>query len=316
MGRSPCCAKEGLNRGAWTTQEDKILTEYIKLHGEGKWRNLPKRADLKRCGKSCRLRWLNYLRPDIKRGNISPDEEELIIRLHKLLGNRWSLIAGRLPGRTDNEIKNYWNTNLGKKVKDLDQQNTNNSSPTKLSAQPKNAEIKQKQINPKPNSYVVRTKATKCSKVLFINSPPNSPPMHDLQSKAEAETTTTTKPSMPSMLVDGVASDSMSNNEMECGNGFLSFCDEEKELSADLLEDFNIADDICLSEFLNFDFSNACDIDYNDLLSPCSDQTQMFPDDEILKNWTQCNFADETNVSNNLQSSASFLESSEEVLGE
>lgn len=90
MGRSPCCSKEGLNRGAWTAQEDKILSEYITVHGEGKWRNLPKRAGLKRCGKSCRLRWLNYLRPDIKRGNISPDEEELIIRLHKLLGNRFN----------------------------------------------------------------------------------------------------------------------------------------------------------------------------------------------------------------------------------
>ncbi|GMY29042.1 transcription factor MYB251 [Fagus crenata] len=77
----------------------------------------PKRAGLKRCGKSCRLRWLNYLRPDIKRGNISHDEEELIIRLHNLLGNRWSLIAGRLPGRTDNEVKNYWNTTLRKKAK-------------------------------------------------------------------------------------------------------------------------------------------------------------------------------------------------------
>nr|KJB07407.1 hypothetical protein B456_001G020600 [Gossypium raimondii] len=112
MGRSPCCSKEGLNKGAWTALEDKILTSYIHVHGEGKWRNLPKRAGLKRCGKSCRLRWLNYLRPDIKRGNISHDEEELIIRLHNLLGNRWSLIAGRLPGRTDNEIKNYWNTTL------------------------------------------------------------------------------------------------------------------------------------------------------------------------------------------------------------
>ncbi|CBI27825.3 unnamed protein product, partial [Vitis vinifera] len=116
MGRSPCCSKEGLNRGAWTVVEDKILTEYIKVHGEGRWRNLPKKAGLKRCGKSCRLRWLNYLRPDIKRGNISHDEEDLIVRLHKLLGNRWSLIAGRLPGRTDNEIKNYWNTNLVKKM--------------------------------------------------------------------------------------------------------------------------------------------------------------------------------------------------------
>jgi len=116
MGRSPCCSKEGLNRGAWTKTEDIILCEYIRIHGDGGWRTLPKKAGLKRCGKSCRLRWLNYLRPDIKRGGISPDEEELIIRLHRLLGNRWSLIAGRLPGRTDNEIKNYWNTHLCKKM--------------------------------------------------------------------------------------------------------------------------------------------------------------------------------------------------------
>lgn len=122
MGRSPCCSKEGLNRGAWTKREDMILSEYVRIHGDGGWRNLPEKAGLKRCGKSCRLRWLNYLRPDIKRGNICPAEEELIIRLHRLLGNRWSLIAGRLPGRTDNEIKNYWNTHLSKKLSSQESQ--------------------------------------------------------------------------------------------------------------------------------------------------------------------------------------------------
>ncbi|KAK1256877.1 Transcription factor MYB12 [Acorus gramineus] len=117
MGRAPCCEKVGLHRGPWTPKEDGILIQYIQSHGEGNWKILPKEAGLLRCGKSCRLRWMNYLRPDIKRGNITPEEDELIIRLHCLLGNRWSLIAGRLPNRTDNEIKNYWNCHLSKKIK-------------------------------------------------------------------------------------------------------------------------------------------------------------------------------------------------------
>ncbi|KAL2608584.1 hypothetical protein R1flu_027157 [Riccia fluitans] len=117
---SPCCeVKRGLRKGPWTREEDIRLKEYITKHGHSCWRTLPKAAGLQRCGKSCRLRWINYLRPDVKRGNFLYEEEQLIITLQSLLGNRWSLIAGRLPGRTDNEIKNHWNTHLKKKLKSM-----------------------------------------------------------------------------------------------------------------------------------------------------------------------------------------------------
>ncbi|KAL6643100.1 hypothetical protein ACP70R_021281 [Stipagrostis hirtigluma subsp. patula] len=118
MGRAPCCEKEGLRRGAWSPEEDQRLVAYIRQHGHPNWRALPRQAGLLRCGKSCRLRWINYLRPDIKRGNFTADEEDLIIRLHCSLGNRWSAIAAQLPGRTDNEIKNVWHTHLKKRLED------------------------------------------------------------------------------------------------------------------------------------------------------------------------------------------------------
>lgn len=117
MGRQPCCDKVGLKKGPWTAEEDQKLISFILHNGHCCWRAVPKLAGLLRCGKSCRLRWTNYLRPDLKRGLLSESEEQLIIDLHSQLGNRWSKIAGHLPGRTDNEIKNYWNTHIKKKLK-------------------------------------------------------------------------------------------------------------------------------------------------------------------------------------------------------
>ncbi|XP_022638520.1 transcription factor WER-like [Vigna radiata var. radiata] len=103
-------------KGFWNAEEDSVLTNYVKKHGTGKWNRIPKVTGLKRSGKSCRLRWMNYLTPDVKRGEFSEEEEDLVVRLHSLLGNRWSLIAGRIPGRTDNQVKNFWNTHLSKKL--------------------------------------------------------------------------------------------------------------------------------------------------------------------------------------------------------
>ncbi|KAK6928336.1 SANT/Myb domain [Dillenia turbinata] len=102
-------------------------------------------SGLKRCGKSCRLRWMNYLSPSVKRGNFTEEEEDLIIRLHKLLGNRWSLIAGRVPGRTDNQVKNHWNTYLSKRLgikKSISKVNAcsiTNSSEANASERPENS---------------------------------------------------------------------------------------------------------------------------------------------------------------------------------
>ncbi|XP_044465718.1 transcription factor MYB62-like [Mangifera indica] len=108
-----------LRRGPWTLEEDTLLIHCISRHGERRWNLLAKRSGLKRTGKSCRLRWLNYLKPDVKRGNLTPQEQMAILELHSKWGNRWSKIAQHLPGRTDNEIKNYWRTRVQKQARHL-----------------------------------------------------------------------------------------------------------------------------------------------------------------------------------------------------
>ncbi|XP_030448181.1 transcription factor MYB123-like [Syzygium oleosum] len=273
MGRSPCCSKEGLNRGAWTALEDKILTSYIKAHGEGKWRNLPKRAGLKRCGKSCRLRWLNYLRPDIKRGNISVDEEELIVRLHKLLGNRWSLIAGRLPGRTDNEIKNYWNTTLGKKLAKADRSSSsppsskdiNHPSFKSRSKRPVSklsCSLSAKATRPQ----VTRYKPLECTKVLASagSSLPN-------KNQSLYSITPEYSPFQANYCPNGSASELGQDSEnprthhVHCGT-------HDDHLQENCVGDFGL---------INFGYGN----EFNTANIMCADQP-LIVEQEMLENWT------------------------------
>ncbi|KAF5746015.1 myb-related protein Myb4-like [Tripterygium wilfordii] len=136
MVRAPYFDKDGVKKGAWSAEEDDKLRSYIQKYGLWNWRELPKLAGLQRCGKSCRLRWMNYLKPDVKLGRYTKEEDDLIIKLHEKYGRKWSKIAAELPGRTDNEIKNHWHTHLKKHSRsqeteshgDLITQNSSSSS--------------------------------------------------------------------------------------------------------------------------------------------------------------------------------------------
>lgn len=83
----------GLKKGPWTSAEDAILVNYVQKHGEGNWNAVQKHSGLYRCGKSCRLRWANHLRPNLKKGAFTPEEEKKIIELHAKMGNKWAKMA-------------------------------------------------------------------------------------------------------------------------------------------------------------------------------------------------------------------------------
>ncbi|AQK41651.1 uncharacterized protein LOC100285212 [Zea mays] len=136
MGHHSCCNQQKVKRGLWSPEEDEKLIRYITTHGYGCWSEVPEKAGLQRCGKSCRLRWINYLRPDIRRGRFTAEEEKLIISLHAIVGNRWAHIASHLPGRTDNEIKNYWNSWIKKKIRKPAMSTTTTSSAVTAASPP------------------------------------------------------------------------------------------------------------------------------------------------------------------------------------
>ncbi|GMP89215.1 hypothetical protein CsSME_00040886 [Camellia sinensis var. sinensis] len=133
--------QEEIRKGPWTEHEDVQLVFYVNLFGDRKWDFIAKVSGLKRTGKSCRLRWVNYLHPGLKRCKMTPHEERLVLELHNKWGNRWSRIARKLPGRTDNEIKNYWRTHMRKKAQERKRATSPISSVSNCSSASSNAPV-------------------------------------------------------------------------------------------------------------------------------------------------------------------------------
>nr|WGO76400.1 transcription factor MYB75 [Lagerstroemia indica] len=219
-------APSGVRKGAWTEEEDVILRKCVEKYGEGNWHQVPHRAGLNRCRKSCRLRWLNYLKPNIKRGMFQEDEVDLMLRLHKLLGNRWSLIAGRLPGRTANDVKNYWNTHLKKKKKKKDMDASKQMYPEKHKpGSPARVNV----IKPRPRAFknftwmataveaVTPAAPAGCS-FLYSSLPPMGPAVENDTSWWESLLLDYSATAIEEEAADTAAT-SKSNAGAECGEG-------------------------------------------------------------------------------------------------
>ncbi|CAH8280017.1 unnamed protein product [Arabidopsis lyrata] len=265
MGRAPCCDKANVKKGPWSPEEDVKLKDYIDKYGTGgNWIALPQKIGLKRCGKSCRLRWLNYLRPNIKHGGFSEEEDSIILSLYISIGSRWSIIAAQLPGRTDNDIKNYWNTKLKKKllgrqkqmnrqdsITDSTENNLNNNNHNKSPQNLSNSALERLQLH-------MQLQNLQSPFSSFYNNPILWPKLHPL-----LQSTTTTPNQNPKLASQesfhplGVNVDHQHNNMKlaEINNGVSSLYSENVEQSQNPAHEFQP----------NFGFSQDLRIDNHNM---------------------------------------------------
>ncbi|OIW05917.1 hypothetical protein TanjilG_07193 [Lupinus angustifolius] len=290
MVRTPSFDKSGLKKGTWTQEEDRKLIAYVTKYGSWNWRQLPKFAGLQRCGKSCRLRWLNYLRPNVRRGNFTQEEEEIIIRLHNKLGNRWSTIATHLSGRTDNEIKNHWHTSLKKSF----QQNTVIKEKDKASFKPKHTEF-----NP-GSSYSVS------NNVALQVTPPST-------TSQISDSTTGSLSSISSEFSSSISWDDTSSTAKLVIEDDFPFLDDAFWIESDLADISNIHSEIIQGDYYNDVFQSLDTIDMLDALSPHPSSNKnivmesdvgsfVYVDTEVTMNhlWTQSFVSDTCHVPSQL----------------
>ncbi|KAG6434482.1 hypothetical protein SASPL_106119 [Salvia splendens] len=121
-----------IKKGPWKVEEDQVLIHHVKKYGPRDWSSIRSRGLLRRTGKSCRLRWVNKLRPDLKTGvKFSAEDERTVIDLQAQFGNKWAKIATYLPGRTDNDVKNFWSSRQKRLARILHTSTSPSSSSTK-----------------------------------------------------------------------------------------------------------------------------------------------------------------------------------------
>ncbi|XP_059642518.1 transcription factor DUO1-like [Cornus florida] len=206
--------EEMIRKGQWTAEEDEVLINFVKKYGPRDWSSIRSKGLLPRTGKSCRLRWVNKLRPNLKIGcKFSAEEERVVIELQARFGNKWATIASNLPGRTDNDVKNFWSTRQKKLARILKSSSSQRSKSRKNKGKAMDVNDMPTLQAPKYSPTLVKEESTShcysCSSCSMHNTEMTKMTLPDLMSTNMVNVNT----SLP--FVDVVETDERSSTKAE-----------------------------------------------------------------------------------------------------